>query len=73
MSATDQAAPAALEPLFVDKKTAAQLLGNISLRKLNELMYAGRINPQMIDGRTVFAPAELRRFAAECPSWEPRS
>lgn len=63
----------ALEPVFVDKSTAAQALGNISMRKLEELIRAGRINPQVIDGRTVVTPDELRRFAAACPSWEPAS
>ncbi|PJE23633.1 MAG: hypothetical protein CK431_10275 [Mycobacterium sp.] len=59
------------EPVFIDKPTAARALGNISVRKLEELIRAGRINPQVIDGRTVLTPDELRRFATACPSWEP--
>lgn len=60
-----------VEPAFVDKAGAAQMLGNISERKLNELIADGRINPQTIDARVVFTPDEVRRFAAACPAWEP--
>ena len=73
MSSTKPVVTVALEPVLVDKETAAQALGNISIVKLEELMRAGRINPQIIDRRVVFTPDELRRFAAECPAWEPRS
>jgi hypothetical protein len=62
----------AVEPVFIDVKTTQRLLGNISRAKLNELVRAGRINPHMIDGRVVFTPAEVRRFAATCPAWEPK-
>lgn len=60
-----------LEPVFVNKEATMAALGGISLRKLNELMKAGRINPQVLDGRVMFTPDEIRRFAAECPAWEP--
>lgn len=63
----------AMEPVFVDKETARKVLGNLSRAKLDELIRAGRINPQVIDGRVVFTPSELRRFAQACPDWEPRS
>ncbi|WP_240483010.1 MULTISPECIES: helix-turn-helix domain-containing protein [unclassified Mycobacteroides] len=60
-----------MEPIFVPKKVAAAALGEISLNKLNELIRTGRINPRVLDGRVMFTPEELRRFAAELPSWEP--
>lgn len=63
----------AMEPAFVDRTTARAMLGNLSNSKLDELVRAGRITPQMIDGKTVFAPSEIRRFATSCPSWEPRT
>ncbi|MBE5496857.1 hypothetical protein E3G44_004362 [Mycobacteroides abscessus] len=60
-----------MEPVFLNKEETAAALGGISLSKLNELMKAGRINPQVLDGRVMFTPDEIRRFAAECPAWEP--
>lgn len=60
-----------MEPVFVDKATAAKALGNISQTKLKELMHAGRIHGVMLGGRVMFTPDEIRRFAATCPSWEP--
>ncbi|MEV5360610.1 helix-turn-helix domain-containing protein [Micrococcus luteus] len=61
-----------LEPPFVDKNTAAQLLGNISTDKLEQLVRAGEIAAKTVGKRVVFEPDEIRRFARECPSWEPR-
>ncbi len=60
-----------MEPVFLNKEDTLTALGGISLRKLNELMKAGRIIPRMLDGRIMFTPDEIRRFAAECPTWEP--
>lgn len=60
-----------MEPVFVNKEDTLAALGGISLRKLNELMKAGRIVPRVLDGRVMFTPEEIRRFAAECPEWEP--
>lgn len=60
-------------PLLLDKETTAQMLGGISVYKLDELVRAGRISAKQIDRRVVFEVDEVRRFAAECPSWEPRS
>ncbi|PKQ59815.1 hypothetical protein B5566_02705 [Mycobacterium sp. MHSD3] len=60
-----------MEPVFVNKEATMAALGGISLSKLNELIKAGRINPQVLDGRVMFAPDEIRRFAAECPFLEP--
>lgn len=60
-----------MEPVFLNKEETTAALGGISLRKLNELMKAGRIIPRVLDGRIMFTPDEVRRFAAECPSWEP--
>lgn len=61
-----------VEPEFVDKTTACAMLGGISREKLEALMRAGEIVPQVIGHRVVFRVAEVRRFAAECPSWEPK-
>lgn len=61
-----------IEPVLIDRPTARQLLANISDRKLDELIRAGRITPRKIDGRVVFTIEEIRRFAAETPSWEPK-
>ncbi|DAZ90291.1 MerR family transcriptional regulator [Mycobacteroides abscessus] len=71
MTDVDDNAVVQMEPIFVGKKTAARALGEISMNKLNELIRAGRINPRILDGRVMFAPEELRRFAADLPSWEP--
>ncbi len=60
-----------MEPVFLNKEETASALGGISLRKLNELIKAGRIVPRALDGRVMFTPDEIRRFAAECPDWEP--
>lgn len=61
-----------IEPEFVDKPTTCQMLGGISSFKLEELMRAGEIVPRVIGKRVVFPVAEVRRFANECPSWEPK-
>ena len=62
-----------IEPELVDKKTACQMLGGISTDYLETRMRAGDIVPRMVGKRVVFAVEEVRRFARECPSWEPRS
>ncbi|KAA1248233.1 helix-turn-helix domain-containing protein [Mycobacterium simiae] len=61
-----------MEPEFIDKNTTCLVLGGISHDRLESLMRAGEIVPKMIGGRVVFPLAEVRRFARECPSWEPR-
>jgi hypothetical protein len=73
LSATVKPVTIVMEPVFIDRPTTRQLLANISDRKLDELIKAGRINPKMIDGKIVFTVEEIRRFAVDCPSWEPRS
>jgi len=60
-----------MEPVFLNKEETAAALGGISLRKLNELIKARRIFPRALDGRVMFTPDEVRRFAADCPAWEP--
>jgi hypothetical protein len=35
-------------------------------------MVAGRINAQLVGKKIVFRPDELRRYANELPSWEPK-
>jgi len=61
-----------IEPEFLDKAATCNMLGGISLDKLETLMRAGEIVPKVIGKRVVFAVAEVRRFARECPSWEPK-
>jgi hypothetical protein len=61
-----------LEPEFLDKATTCQVLGNISEDRLEALMRGGQITPRMIGKRVVFPVSEVRRFARECPSWEPK-
>lgn len=61
-----------MEPAFLGKEATALALGGISIRKLDEFVRAGDINPQVIAGRVVFTPEEIRRFAATMPAWEPR-
>jgi hypothetical protein len=62
-----------IEPELLDKPTTCAVLGGISIDKLEALMRAGEIVPRRIGNRVVFPVAEIRRFASECPSWEPRS
>lgn len=61
-----------IEPEFLDKAATCAVLGGISGDKLEALMRAGEIVPQVIGKRVVFAVGEVRRFARECPSWEPK-
>jgi hypothetical protein len=61
-----------MEPVFLNKKDACAALGGISIRKLEEEMRLRRIHPQVFAGRVVFTPAEIRRYAAEQPAWEPK-
>ncbi|HXD25372.1 MAG TPA: hypothetical protein VN609_05535 [Propionibacteriaceae bacterium] len=62
----------AMEPLFLNKEATCKALGGISRERLEQLMRAGQIVPKMIGSRVVFPLAEVRRFARECPSWEPK-
>lgn len=61
-----------IEPEFLDKKTTCHVLGGISQDRLEQLMRAGLIVPRVIGARVVFPVEEVRRFARECPSWEPK-
>ncbi|WP_396929197.1 hypothetical protein [Mycolicibacterium sp.] len=67
----NQTAIVTIEPAFVDKPTACQMLGNISIDKLDQLIRCGEIIAQRLGKRVVITPAEVRWFAAACPSWEP--
>lgn len=71
-SATGASVQIAMEPVFLNKKDTCAALGGISIRKLEEEMRMGRINPQLFAGRVMFTPAEIRRYAAEQPAWEPK-
>lgn len=62
-----------IEPEFLDKKTTCEVLGGISVDRLEALMKAGEIVPKTIGRHVVFPIAEVRRFAREYPtSWEPK-
>lgn len=69
---TEPQVTVAIEPEFLDKDGTCTMLGGISKDKLEALMRAGEIVPRLIGSRIVFPVTEIRRFAAECPSWEPR-
>lgn len=73
MTGLPDVAVATVEPEFLDKKTTCHVLGGISRERLEQLMRAGQIVPKMIGSRVVFPLAEVRRFARDCPSWEPKS
>lgn len=62
-----------LEPGLLDKEGAAQFLGRVSEYKVDELLKAGRLTAKRIDKRVVFEVAELRRFIADLPNWEPKA
>lgn len=49
------------EPLLIDSKNAAKLLG-ISVRHLANLRKAGTIPSLRLGGRVLFDPAALRRW-----------
>lgn len=68
-----QAVVVAVEPAFLDKTAVCVMLGNISIDKLDQLIRSGDIIAQKVGKRVVITPDEVRRFAAECPSWEPAS
>lgn len=62
-----------VEPEFLDKKATCRVLGDISVDQLERFMRAGLIVPKVVGSRTIVFPlAEVRRFARECPSWEPK-
>lgn len=61
-----------VEPILVDRDTTAKLLGGISTDKLDQLVRAGEISARQVGKRVVFEVSEIRRFARECPAWEPR-
>jgi hypothetical protein len=60
-----------IEPALVAFAKACQLL-SMGKDTLRAEMVAGRINAQLVGKKIVFRPDELRRYAAELPSWEPR-
>lgn len=62
-----------VEPALADKDTACRILGGIAQRKLMQLVADGVLNASKLGSRTVFEIAELRRFAASLPSWEPKT
>lgn len=61
-----------VEPALVDKKIACRILADIQPRTLMQWVAEGYLNARKLGSRTVFDVAELRRFAAALPSWEPK-
>lgn len=61
-----------VEPALADFETACRILGGISERKLKELVAEGDLGARKLGGRTMFEIVELRRYAANLPSWEPK-
>jgi hypothetical protein len=57
---------------LVDKPTTCGLLGNISVDHLERPGPGREIAAKMVGRRVVFEVDEVRPFARECPSWEPR-
>ncbi|MEW5810312.1 hypothetical protein ACXYX3_17915 [Mycobacterium sp. C3-094] len=72
MTLSEPAVSVVIEPEFLDKATTCQVLGGISHDRLEVLMRAGEITPKVIGSRVVFPVEEVRRFARECKSWEPK-
>lgn len=72
MSVKDAESRITMEPAFLNKTETCEALGGCSIAYLDQEVRAGRINPQLCAGRVVFTPVEVRRYAAECPSWEPK-
>lgn len=72
MSVTEPQVAVAIEPEFLDRPTTCQVLGGISKEGLDRLVKAGEITPKLIGSRVVFPVEEVRRFARECKSWEPK-
>lgn len=62
-----------VEPVLVDKITAAKVLGGIAERKLMQLVADGALTAVKLGNRTMFTMAELRRYATSLPGWEPQS
>jgi hypothetical protein len=48
------------------------MLGGLSIPQLEIYMRRGEIVPRRLGKRVVFTVAEVRRFASERPSWEPK-
>ena len=72
MSVAEPAVTVSMEPEFLDKETTCQVLGGISAVVLDRLVRKGEITPKVIGSRVVFPVEEVRRFARDCKSWEPK-
>lgn len=62
--------PPPFEPPLVDFKDAMKLLA-ISDRGLRRELSEGNIAAKFRGRKVLFEPSELRRYAADLPSWEP--
>ncbi|WP_232002805.1 helix-turn-helix domain-containing protein [Mycobacterium sp. 1245801.1] len=72
MSGTAAPARVVMEPELLSKKDAAQALAGMSTRELDRYVRRGAITPRMLGSRVVFTRDEVRRFATELPTWEPK-
>lgn len=72
MSGNESPAQICMEPALLNSKDAAAALGGISVRTLDELRKRGRINAKMNGRMAMYTPEELRRYAEDCPDWEPQ-
>lgn len=61
-----------VEPALANKQTACLILGGIALRTLMQLVADNELNARKLGTRTVFEIDELRRYAAQLPSWVPQ-
>jgi len=61
----------AVEPPLVDFQGACVALA-ISERQLRREMDAGAIAAKVRGRKVLFEPSELRRYATDLPSWEPK-
>ena len=62
----------AIEPVTVDKETACRMLG-IGHTQLMGFVVDGDLAAVKLGRRTVFRVDDLKRFAAQLPSWEPQT
>lgn len=59
-------------PVLLTREEAAAYLGDISVRKLDELQAQSRIIPKALDGRRVYHRDDLDALAASLPDWSER-
>jgi hypothetical protein len=70
MTVLESEKSATIEPPLVEFKKAMGLLA-ISDRALRRELASGNIAAKFRGRKVLFEPSELRRYAADLPSWEP--